>query len=339
MKHTYTLDGAKILREAWDGNTLVPLYDNEDNVCGITYNNVPYYFIKNLQGDIIAILDKDAQTVARYSYDAWGVCTVTQDTSNTDIANVNPFRYRGYYYDKETSLYYLQSRYYDAGAGRFVNADAPKCIGISISPISLDLYAYCQNNCANVTDEFGFGTIDSLISALSSAIDIISNILGMFANSYYREQKSLEDSVKLLTKRQRNRLNDTRSLNKEVNRVCKYLKWVGYALLLVSLAVILGKAYRTGASMDRAIVDCIAETIINLVVQGAGNLFSRIARFIPYIGFLIGVIGGWLLSYALSKLFNSQKIQRVKNKFANSIKNIRTRLWNGLKIGMASLTA
>ena len=91
--------------------------------------------------------------------------------------------------------------------------------------------------------------------------------------------------------------------------------------------------------MDRAIVDCIAETIINLVVQGAGNLFSRIARFIPYIGFLIGVIGGWLLSYALSKLFNSQKIQRVKNKFANSIKNIRTRLWNGLKIGMASLTA
>ena len=73
VKHTYILDGNKILREMWGSNTLIPLYDNENNVCGITYNNVPYYFIKNLQGDIIAILDKDAQTVARYSYDAWGV--------------------------------------------------------------------------------------------------------------------------------------------------------------------------------------------------------------------------------------------------------------------------
>ena len=72
----YTLDGTKILRETWDGNTLVPLYDNEDGVCGILYNNVPYYFIKNLQGYVIAIVDKDTQTVARYSYDAWGVCTI-----------------------------------------------------------------------------------------------------------------------------------------------------------------------------------------------------------------------------------------------------------------------
>ena len=68
VKHTYTIDGTKILRETWGSNTLIPLYDNEDSVCGILYNNVPYYFIKNLQGDVIAIVDKDAQTVARYSY-------------------------------------------------------------------------------------------------------------------------------------------------------------------------------------------------------------------------------------------------------------------------------
>ena len=126
---------------------------------------------------------------------------------------------------------------------------------------------------------------------------------------------------------------------KEVNRMCKYLKWVGYALLFVTLVGILGTAYRTGASMNRAIVDCIAETIVSFVVQGAGDLFNRIARFIPYFGFLIGLIGGWLLSYALSKLFNSKKVRRVKNKFANSIRNVRTGLWNWLKAGMASLTA
>ena len=69
--HTYTIDGTKILRETWGENTLVPLYDNGDSICGILYNSVSYYFIKNLQGDVIAIVDKDAQTVARYSYDAW----------------------------------------------------------------------------------------------------------------------------------------------------------------------------------------------------------------------------------------------------------------------------
>ena len=95
VTHTYTLDGTKILKEAWGGNTLVPLYDNEDSVCGVIYNGEPFYFFKNLQGDILAIADKNAQVVAKYSYDAWGVCTVEQDTSTAGIASVNPFRYRG----------------------------------------------------------------------------------------------------------------------------------------------------------------------------------------------------------------------------------------------------
>ncbi|MBO7273331.1 MAG: RHS repeat-associated core domain-containing protein [Clostridia bacterium] len=141
--HTYTLDGTKILRETWDGNTLLPLYDNEDGVCGILYNNVPYYFIKNLQGDVIAIVNKDAQTVARYSYDAWGVCTVTQDS--VGIANINPFRYRGYYYDEDIGLYYLQSRYYDASVGRFSNADDTLYVIWSNSILNQNLVSFAEN--------------------------------------------------------------------------------------------------------------------------------------------------------------------------------------------------
>ena len=144
--HTYTLDGTKILRETWNDNTLVPLYDNEDSVCGILYNNVPYYFIKNLQGDIIAIVDKDAQTVARYSYDAWGVPTVTLDTSDCQIATINPFRYRGYYYDKEIGLYYLQSRYYDADIGRFINADEPEIFNNTINTVSISINKFCYHS-------------------------------------------------------------------------------------------------------------------------------------------------------------------------------------------------
>ena len=156
--HTYTLDGTKILREAWSGNTLVPLYDNEDSVCGILYNSVPYYFIKNLQGDVIAIVDKDAQTVARYTYDAWGVPEVKFDSSNCQIATINPFRYRGYYYDEEIGLYYLQSRYYDALVDRFINTDDINILTTvfdDINPLNYNLSAYCLNAPTNNADSNG----------------------------------------------------------------------------------------------------------------------------------------------------------------------------------------
>ena len=343
VKHTYILDGTKILRETWGYNTLIPLYDNEDSVCGILYNNVPYYFVKNLQGDVIAITDKDAQTVARYSYDAWGTCTSaitnTELTCGDDIATINPFRYRCYYFDDEIGLYYLQSRYYDANVGRFVNGDTPVFLGIENKILECNLFIYCKNNCVNLNDEFGYGAIESLVNALSSALGVIDDILNLIKISYHKEKVSLETSVILLTKKQQRHLNDIKDLYKDIDKICKYLKWIGYALSFIVLVTTLTTVYTTGASIDRFIVDCVADIIINFVVQGAGILFNKIAKVIPYIGFLIGIIGGWLLQYALSKLFDSKKVKRVKNKFAYLIKNTRTSIWNWLKNGMQSLTA
>ena len=157
VKHTYTLEGTKILRETWGANTLIPIYDNEESVCGILYNNTPYYFIKNLQGDIIAIVDKDAQTVAEYSYDAWGVPTVKSGSSNSGIANVNPFRYRGYYYDAEIGLYYLQSRYYNPVVGRFINADGTDYLAIDGTILACNIICYCQNSPTQAADPNGHG--------------------------------------------------------------------------------------------------------------------------------------------------------------------------------------
>ena len=157
VKHTYTLDGTKIIREVWGSNTLFPLYGVDDSVCGINYNGNYYYFAKNLQGDIIAIVDKDAKTVARYSYDAWGVPTVVSDSSGRSIATVNPFRYRGYYYDAEIGMYYLQSRYYNPVVGRFINADDAKIIKqSSASCIISNLFSYCMNEPVKQIDPLGY---------------------------------------------------------------------------------------------------------------------------------------------------------------------------------------
>ncbi len=157
VQHTYTLEGSKILREVWGGNTLVPLYDNESSVCGIIYNDTPYYFFKNLQGDIISITDMDGDVIARYSYDAWGVCTITQDSSAVDIASINPFRYRGYYFDSDIGLYYLQSRYYNPVIGRFLNADEASFLGIS----GYNLFSYCKNTPVILSDPNGHCSLDA----------------------------------------------------------------------------------------------------------------------------------------------------------------------------------
>ncbi len=145
IRHDFYLDGGKILKETWLDNTLETVFDNEDSVCGIVYNGEPFYFQKNLQGDIIAITDKNAYIVARYSYDAWGKCTITFG-SNGEIAKINPFRYRGYYYDSETGLYYLQSRYYDPVVGRFLNGDEVLCLYAANKVNEYNYFSYCANN-------------------------------------------------------------------------------------------------------------------------------------------------------------------------------------------------
>ncbi len=158
VKHTYTLDGTKILKETWGDNTLVPLYDNEESVCGILYNGTPYYFLKNLQGDVTAICTRTGAIPADYAYDAWGACSITYSDPNSDIASVNPFRYRSYYYDAETGLYYVSSRYYDPEIGRWLNSDDPAIIdnASDYNILSCNKYCYCLNSPANDSDKNGF---------------------------------------------------------------------------------------------------------------------------------------------------------------------------------------
>ena len=172
VKHTYLLDGTKILRETWGEHTLLPLYDNEESVCGIVYNDVSYYFLKNLQGDIISITDADAQVVAKYRYDAWGVCTVAEDTTECGIASINPYRYRGYYYDAEIGLYYVSSRYYDPEIGRFLNADEAIMLFLGQEEIlGNNLFSYCENCPTTNVDLWGYVKIN--IKWLGTAIDLI----------------------------------------------------------------------------------------------------------------------------------------------------------------------
>ena len=114
-----------------------------------------------MQGDVIAIANANGSIIGTYTYDAWGYIYAMHGTSSMpvyddsdEIVAINPIRYRGYYYDKETGLYYLQSRYYDSETGRFINAD--KFI-ITIQGINgYNLFTYCNNNPVNMSDASGY---------------------------------------------------------------------------------------------------------------------------------------------------------------------------------------
>ena len=110
----------------------------------ITYNGTPYYYVTNLQGDVVAIMDRYGEIVVEYSYDAWGKLLKTTGSMQYNLGVYNPLRYRGYVYDRELGLYYLQSRYYDPELCRFLNADA--FISTGQGELGNNMFAYCLNN-------------------------------------------------------------------------------------------------------------------------------------------------------------------------------------------------
>lgn len=153
----FYLDGAAILAQEV-GNRLMLFTRGVDGLNGFTLDGAEYFYKKNIQGDIIAIMDSTGAEIVRYVYDAWGnhktyvlangeykQMSEAQNSAYVEIAQLNPYRYRSYYYDIETSLYYLNTRYYDPEVGRFINADDISKVD-SKQINGLNLYAYCFNN-------------------------------------------------------------------------------------------------------------------------------------------------------------------------------------------------
>ena len=118
------------------------------------YNNgsttATYYYITNLQGDVMYLVDSNGNQVAAYTYDPYGKIL----SATGAMAEINPLRYRGYYYDTETGFYYLQSRYYDPNTCRFINADGYASTGQGL--MGYNMFAYCNNNSVNSADPAGY---------------------------------------------------------------------------------------------------------------------------------------------------------------------------------------
>ena len=163
---TYDAQGRRLTKDGvsfiYDGNGRVVkqsngldfFYDNT-GVAGVKYNNETFVYRKNVQGDVVAILDTTGKIVVKYTYDAWGNHAVeVLDSARANLATLNPFRYRSYYYDTDTELYYLNTRYYDPELGRFMTIDGIEYLDPDTIN-GLNLYAYCGNNPVSNVDPNG----------------------------------------------------------------------------------------------------------------------------------------------------------------------------------------
>ena len=214
-EYTYNSDGmrtskkrysdgelAYIMTYVWDGDVLLAnrlfnpesndsviisyLYDADDELFGMEYNgNGVFAYTKNLQGDIVGIIPLDNESTADVGieYDAWGYPHYRQGSSIAEgfliaiMAALNAVGYRGYFFDMDTRLYYLRSRYYDPETGRFINADDTNYLGYDGSPLSLNLFAYCCNNPVNYIDYYGL--VSSVI--IAGTIVAVGGITGVIA--------------------------------------------------------------------------------------------------------------------------------------------------------------
>lgn len=178
-KSTYQYVGDQLRYEERGTQKFYYFYDASGNLSAIRYYNVSgvykdFFALTNAQGDIIAFYNDAGNRVVTYEYDAWGNVVKSIDTTGINFAELNPIRYRGYYYDSETGLYYLQSRYYNPKVGRFLNADGQ----LNDDVLGNNTFAYCSNNPITRSDDSGQGWwafACATIGGLAGAASVIAS--------------------------------------------------------------------------------------------------------------------------------------------------------------------
>ncbi len=152
----YNTSNGVILSQTDGTNTMYFQYDTNGTPLGFIYNGTQYLYMTNQMGDVISITDAQGNELAEYEYDEWGklISVEAESEEAQAIAQMNPLRYRGYYYDNETGYYYLLSRYYDPELGRFISADDFRYVDAE-GRATINAYAYCINNPLIYIDIYG----------------------------------------------------------------------------------------------------------------------------------------------------------------------------------------
>ena len=166
------------MRMSWGSNTIDIFYDTNSAPYAMKYNGTVYYYVTNLQGDVMRIVNASGTVMASYDYDPYGKVLSATGT----LADLNPLRYRGYVYDQETGFYNVSGRYYDPLVSRWINADE-QISGVGGDLGGNNLFAYCFNNPVNLIDPTGnWPSREQVVAAMrgnQKAYDTVQTVLGI----------------------------------------------------------------------------------------------------------------------------------------------------------------
>ena len=190
----YYLEGTDIIFEKTADKITYYMYDLT-GIIGLDYNGNKYYYIKNAQEDIVGILNENYVQVVSYEYDSWGNIVSIVDSTDEKIGTINPFRYRSYYYDNETQLYYLNNRYYNPKWKRFISPDSYLCANRDI--ISNNLYVYCSNNPINNSDNTGESLFVLACKLIKAGVKIYTKIKKSLEKKEPKKKKKKKTTKKL----------------------------------------------------------------------------------------------------------------------------------------------
>ena len=211
VKYTYAYLNGQLMYETRGDAKFYYSYDANGILYNVRYTltdggtEYSYYYTHNSRGDIVGIYNGAGELKAHYEYDAWGnVISITDNNGNAitnpnHVGNLNPFRYRGYYQDTETGLYYLMSRYYDAVTHRFINADGYFQAGTSI--LDGNTFAYCANNPVSHSDTNGNSWFSNIVSTvMGMLLNVVKKALFPFVSTRTSTTSSYNNNYKLIPK-------------------------------------------------------------------------------------------------------------------------------------------
>ncbi len=302
ISFTYDVNG-RLVKQS---NGLEFIYDNS-GITALKYGNVYYFYRKDAQGNIIALIDSNGNKVVQYIYDAWGNHSISGDEV---LGNLNPFRYRSYYYDTETGLYYLQTRYYDPETGRFISQDSieyadPESIN------GLNLYAYCGNNPVMRVDPTGtdYLSTSQIIDIISAVFELgIGGGLALVGWAYKTGVRPSNIGIGIYNKQVNKAIC---SLSKASNVLSKISTGMAVVSTIISVVDCINTDIKRGYSVDRVVSNAVTNTVIygglafGIGAMG-GKIGSILGSVVPGLGNVIGAAVGFAVGVAVGFLLDLQ---------------------------------
>ncbi len=334
ISYSYDVDGMRYRKVVYENNSLKATYDyvySDGTLILLTYtandvsntarfvydswgeprgfmlnDSATYLYLKNAQGDITGIVDENGAVLLTYSYTAWGKVTYSATSMESmalavTLSNVNPFTYRGYCYDYDIGMYYLQSRYYDPQICRFINADSTDYLGATGTLISYNLFAYCENDGVNMVDPKGTAAISAILGFVMGAV---FGAIGFFLDIIIENINLLKNATKL-----KEEIKSKLSEKKEKVKLF--------------LDVLLGGVDGAFSTTNKFKILKKIYSLINNIYSFASSGFDVLSLVIELI--ISYICSKMLITEQVMKKFNYKKVKNNAKSLAKNFKNLSSK--------------